>query len=74
MSKSGPTVEIGGNMAIASAPARTSALPGKSRRAMAYAANAASTIAIVVAISAIPIELMRGARSGLSSPPSNRLL
>ncbi len=74
MSKSGPTVEIGGNMAIASAPARTSALPGKLSRAIAYAANAARTIAIVVAIRAMPIELMSGARSGLSSPPSKRPL
>ena len=35
MSNSGPTVEIAGNIAIASAPARISALPGKSSRAIA---------------------------------------
>ena len=35
MLNSGPTIEIGGNIAIASAPARISVLPGKSRRAIA---------------------------------------
>ena len=35
MSKSGPTVEIGGNIAIARAPARISRLPGNSSRAIA---------------------------------------
>ena len=35
MSNSGPTVEIGGNIAIASAPPRISSLPGNSRRAIA---------------------------------------
>ena len=32
---SGPTIEIGGNIAIASAIERISVLPGKSRRAIA---------------------------------------
>ena len=36
---------------------RIRVLPGKSRRAIAYAAIDASTTAISVAISAIPIEL-----------------
>ena len=35
MSNSGPTTEIGGNIAIASAPARMRVLPGKSSRAIA---------------------------------------
>ena len=35
MSNSGPTVEIGGNIAIASAPARINRLPGNSSRAIA---------------------------------------
>ena len=35
MSYSGPTIETGGNMAIASDAARISRLPGKSRRAIA---------------------------------------
>ena len=35
MSNSGPTVEIAGNIAIASAPPSTAVLPGKSSRAIA---------------------------------------
>jgi hypothetical protein len=35
MSNSGPIVDTAGNIAIASAPARISALPGKLRRAIA---------------------------------------
>ena len=35
MLNSGPTIEIGGNIAIASAAVRISALPGKSSRAIA---------------------------------------
>ena len=35
MSNSGPTTEIGGNIAIASAPPRMIPLPGKSSRAIA---------------------------------------
>ncbi len=35
MLNSGPTIEIGGNMAMASAPERIAVLPGKSRREIA---------------------------------------
>ena len=35
MSNSGPTIEIGGNMTMASAMVRSARLPGKSRRAIA---------------------------------------
>ncbi len=35
MSYSGPTIETGGNIAIASAAASSSRLPGNSRRAIA---------------------------------------
>src|SRR4051794_29263378 len=38
MLNSGPMIATGGNMAMASAPAMISALPGKSSRTMAYAA------------------------------------
>ena len=54
---SGPTIEIGGNIAIASALQRIRLLPGNSRRAIAYAARAASATAMTVEISAMPIEL-----------------
>jgi hypothetical protein len=48
-------------MATASAPERISALPVKSSLAVAYAAIAASTIEITVAIPAMPIELISAA-------------
>jgi hypothetical protein len=49
-------------MATASAPERMSALPVKSSRAVAYAAMAARTIEISVAMPAMPIELISAAR------------
>ena len=60
-SKSPPTIEIAGNIEIASAPARIAALPGKSSRVMAYAAIDAKASAISVVISAMPIELRSAA-------------
>ena len=57
MLNSGPMIDTGGNMAMASAPDSTSVLPGKSSRTIAYAANIARTTASTVAISAMPIEL-----------------
>lgn len=69
MSNSGPTTEIGGNIAIASAPARIMNLPGKSSRAIAYAVNDASVTAITVAMRAIRIELTSGRRNGLRTRP-----
>ena len=54
-----PTIEIAGNIEIASAPARISVLPGNSSRVMAYAAIDAKTSAISVVIIAMPIELNR---------------
>ncbi len=62
MSKSEPTIEMGGNMATASAPDRITVLPLKSSREVAYAASAASTIEMRVAIMAMPIELISAAR------------
>ncbi len=62
MSNSEPTTEIGGNIATASAPERITALPLKSRREVAYAHIAASTIEISVAIGAMPIEFSSGRR------------
>ena len=61
MLNSGPMIDTGGNMAIASAPESTSVLPGKSSRTIAYAANIASTTASTVAISAMPIEFTSAA-------------
>ena len=57
MSKSGLTTEICGKIAIASAAPSRSRLPGKSSRAIAYAALVASTTAMNVLMSAIPMEL-----------------
>jgi hypothetical protein len=56
MSNSGPTIEIAGNMAIASAAVRIARLPGNSSRAMAYAAIVPSSTAMTVEISAMPAE------------------
>ena len=53
-----PTIEIAGNIETASAPARISVLPGKSRRVIAYAAIDANVSAITVVIIAMPIELI----------------
>src|SRR3954470_16072447 len=53
-----PTIEIGGNIATASEPDRMIVFPAKSSRDSAYAAIDASTTAISVAISAMPIELI----------------
>src|SRR3954447_18269709 len=53
-----PTIEIAGNIDTASAPARISVLPGKSRRVIAYAAIEANVRATTVVISAMPIELI----------------
>ena len=72
MSNSGPTVEIGGNIAIAKAPARTTRLARELQPGDRVGAKEASMIAIAVAISAIPIELISGLMKGLSEiPPSN---
>ena len=58
MSKSGLTTEICGKITIASAAARArSRLPGKSSRAIAYAALVARTTAMNVLMTAIPMEL-----------------
>ena len=58
---SGPTSDICGNIATPSVTARMIVFPGKSRRAIAYAAEDASTTARNVEISAIPIELRSAA-------------
>ena len=52
----GPTSDTTGNMAMASAIARTSFLPRNLRRAMAYAANVASAIESTVAMREMPME------------------
>ena len=57
MLNSGPTRAACGNMAMASAIDSRSFLPGKSSRAMAYAANIATTTESAVAMSAMPNEL-----------------
>src|SRR4051812_8348248 len=54
---SGPTSETTGNIAMARATDRINFLPGKSRRAIAYAANIATTTPMIVDSSEIPIEL-----------------
>ena len=58
MLNNGVTSEIAGNIAISSAMPISSLLPGKSSRAMAYAAIAPITTAITVVITPIPIELI----------------
>ncbi len=58
MSNSGLTSEICGNIAISSATPTRIFLPGKSSRAIAYAAMVPMTTAITVAISPMPIELI----------------
>ena len=57
MLNSGPTSAACGNIAIARAIDSRSLLPGKSRRAIAYAANIAMTTDRRVAISEMPMEL-----------------
>ena len=58
---SGPTSEICGNITTASATARIACLPGKSRRAIAYAAEEPISTASAVAIRPMPIELRNAA-------------
>ena len=58
MLKSGVTREICGNIAMSNATPTSSRLPGKARRATAYAAIPPITTAITVVISPIPIELI----------------
>ena len=58
MLNSGVTREICGNIVINRAAPTSSRLPGKSSRAIAYAAIAPSTTAITVVINPIPIELI----------------
>jgi len=60
MLNSGPMIDTGGNIAIASAPDSSSDLPGKASRAMAYAASEAITTAVTVVMSEMPIELISG--------------
>src|SRR5690349_9719469 len=62
---SGPTSATTGNIAIASAVDRMIRLPGKSSRAIAYAANIATTTPMTVDSSEMPIEL----RSALVNRP-----
>ena len=64
-----PTIEIAGNIEIASAPARISVLPGNSSRVIAYAAIEASASASSVVMIAIPIELISARLK--PRPPSN---
>ena len=66
---SGVTIEITGKIDTASAEVRTSFLPGKSSRAIAYAQNIASTTAMDVAISEMPMELRRAGRNRSFAPP-----
>src|SRR5690606_26379617 len=53
----GVTIEMTGKIATASAVVRITRLPGKSSRAIAYAAKVARTTEMNVAISEIPMEL-----------------
>src|SRR5688572_23973358 len=57
MLNSGPTRAAWGNIAMARAIDSSSRLPGKSSRAMAYAANIAMTTDSRVAMKAMPMEL-----------------
>ena len=56
MLNSGVTSDTTGKAAIASEIPRMNFLPGKSSRAIAYAASVANTMLISVAIVTIPIE------------------
>src|SRR6266498_3887695 len=58
MLNSGVTSEIAGNIAISKDIPISTPLPGNSSRATAYAAIEASTTAITVEISAMPMELI----------------
>ncbi len=66
---SGVTIEMTGKIATASAVDRMSFLPGKSSRAMAYAANIARKQAIAVAMRTMPNEFRSAGRNrSLASP------
>src|SRR5919112_4076156 len=66
---SGVTIEMTGKMATASAVDRISFLPGKSRRAMAYAANIARMHEIAVAMRQMPNELRSAGRNRSLADP-----
>jgi hypothetical protein len=66
----GVTMEITGKIDTPSAVVRMTRFPGKSRRAMAYAARVASTTATAVAMSEMPIEFRRAERKRSWAAPS----
>jgi uncharacterized NAD-dependent epimerase/dehydratase family protein len=68
-SNSGVTIEITGKMATASALVRMIRLPGKSKRAIAYAQNIARITEMNVAINAMPNELRSEGRKRSAAAP-----